>query len=97
MFGQIEATGRKVGGRFSQKCPNFENFAWTKVGGFGKIWDQTFMGIIRGPTETRSVTVSRVGNESRVFKFPCNFFLTKVIYSRYVYHVVTINEKRRAT
>ena len=49
MFGQIEVTGRKVGGRFGQKCPNFENFAWTKMGGFGKIWDQTFMGIIRGP------------------------------------------------
>ena len=49
MFGQIEVTGRKVGGRFGQKCPNFENFAWTKMGGFGKNWDQTFMGIIRGP------------------------------------------------
>ena len=49
MFGQIEVTGRKFGGRFGQKCPNFENFAWTKMGGFGKIWDQTFMSIIRGP------------------------------------------------
>ena len=37
MFGQIWATGRKVGGHFGQKCPNFENFAWTKMGGFGKI------------------------------------------------------------
>jgi hypothetical protein len=51
MFGQIGATGRKVGGHFGQKWPNFENFAWTKMGGFGKFWDQTFMGIIRGPTE----------------------------------------------
>ena len=49
MFGQIGATGRKVGGHFDQKCPNFEYFAWTKMRGFGKIWDQTFMGIIRGP------------------------------------------------
>jgi hypothetical protein len=49
MFGQIWATGRKVGGHFGQKCPNFEKIAWTKMGGFGKFWDQTFMGIIRGP------------------------------------------------
>ena len=49
MFGQIGATGRKVGGHFGQRCPNFENFAWTKMRGFGKIWDQTIMGIIRGP------------------------------------------------
>ena len=49
MFGQIGATGRKVRGHFGQKCPNFENFVWTKMGGFGKIWDQTFMGIIPGP------------------------------------------------
>ena len=53
MFGQIGATGRKVGGHFGQKCPNFENFAWTKMKGFGKIWDQTFMGIIRGPPLNR--------------------------------------------
>ena len=50
MFGQIGPTGWKVAqGHFGQKCPNFENFAWTKMGGFGKNWDQTFMGINRGP------------------------------------------------
>ena len=54
MFGQIGATGR---GHCGQKCPNFENFAWTKMGGFGKIWDQTFMGIsIRGLSRSESVT-----------------------------------------
>ena len=36
MFGQIGPTGWKVG----------------KMGGFGKNWDQTFMGIIRGPLVT---------------------------------------------
>ena len=33
MFGQIWATGRKVGGHFGQKCPNFE-FCVDKNGGF---------------------------------------------------------------
>jgi hypothetical protein len=54
MFGQIGPTGRKVGGHFGQKCPKFENFVRTKMGGFGKFWDQTFMGIIRGPKTTRA-------------------------------------------
>ena len=37
MFGQIWAIGRKVGGHFGQKCPNFENFAVDKNGGFWEI------------------------------------------------------------
>ena len=37
MFRQIWATGWKVRVHFGQKCPNFENFAWTKMRGFGKI------------------------------------------------------------
>ena len=49
MFGQIGLTGRKVRGHFGQKCPKFEIFVRTKKGHFGKFWDQTFMGIIRGP------------------------------------------------
>ena len=49
MFGQIGATGRKVGGHFGQICPNFGNFVGTKMGGFGKFWDQTFIGTIPGP------------------------------------------------
>ena len=49
MFGQIGPTGRKVGGHFGQKCPKSENFVRTKMGGFGKFWDQTFIGIIMGP------------------------------------------------
>ena len=50
VFGQIEPTGWEVRGDFGQKCPNSENFVRTKMGGFGKFWDQTFMGIIRGPS-----------------------------------------------
>jgi hypothetical protein len=49
MFGQIGATGRKVRGHVGQKCPNFGNFVGTKMGGFGKFWDQTFIGTIPGP------------------------------------------------
>ena len=49
MFGQIRATGWKVRGHSGQKCPNFEIFVRTKMGGFGQFWDQTFMGIVRGP------------------------------------------------
>ena len=46
MSGQIGATGQKVGSHFSQICPNFGNFVGTKMGGFGKFWDQTFIGTI---------------------------------------------------
>ena len=49
MSGQIEATGRNVTGNVGQKWPNFGNFVWTKMGGFGKIWDLTFIGTIPGP------------------------------------------------
>ena len=34
MFEQIGATGRNVTGNVGQKWPNFENFVWTKMGGF---------------------------------------------------------------
>ena len=52
LFGQIGPTGWEVRGDFGQKCPNSKNFIQTKMGGFRKIWDQTFMGIIRGPIPT---------------------------------------------
>ena len=45
--------GRSAWGHFGQKCPKFENFVWTKMGSFGKFWDQTFMGIIRGPVVSK--------------------------------------------
>ena len=49
MFGQIGATGWKVRGHVGQKCPIFRNFVGTKMGGFWKFWDQTFIGTIPGP------------------------------------------------
>ena len=52
MFGQIEATGRNVTGNVGQKWPNFGYFAWTKMGGFGKILDLTFIGTIPGPGDS---------------------------------------------
>ena len=45
MFGQIGATQPGLEGHFGQKCPpNSENFVWTKMGGFGKIWDGDYPG-----------------------------------------------------
>jgi hypothetical protein len=47
------ATGRTVTVRpvshAQTKMPKFENFVRTKMGGFGKFWGQTFIGIIPGP------------------------------------------------
>jgi hypothetical protein len=64
MFGQIWATGRKVRGDVGQKWPNFGNFVWTKMGGFGKIWDLTFMGVIPGPGLARTC-LQEVYNQTR--------------------------------
>ena len=72
------AYGRKVRGHFGQKGPNFENFVRTKMGGFGKFWDQTYMGIIRGPGETEST--DRV-NDNRV-NTTSNLLLLKSVYCR---------------
>jgi hypothetical protein len=68
MFGQIGATGRKVRGHVRQKWPNFENFVWTKMGGFGKFWDQTFMGIIPGPFLTQlDITITETRSNQKVY------------------------------
>ena len=37
MFGQIWATGQKVGGISVKNAQILKKFAWTKMGGFGKI------------------------------------------------------------
>ena len=54
MFGQIGATGR---GHCGPNAQILKILRGQKMRGFGKIWDQTFMGIsIRGLSRSESVT-----------------------------------------